>query len=110
MGAEVKAVVYFLMPAARFVSCQELKGEINFQQVRINPDRKTKVLLKEIQNSYDYRMKEVFAGKLEETSGWAEADITYEQQRENQGLMPMDYYDDAKCGPYDDIGLIKGRK
>ena len=23
---------------------------------------------------------------------------------------PMDYYDDAKCGPYDDIGLIKGRK
>lgn len=110
MGAEVKAVAYFLMPAARFVSCQELKGKINFQQVRINPDRKTKDLLKEIQKSYDYRMKEVFAGKLEETTGWTEGEITYEQQRENQGLMPMDYYDDAKCGPYDDIGLIKGRK
>ena len=110
MGAEVKAVAYFLMPAARFVSCQELNGNIHFQQVRINPDRKTKDLLKEIQKSYDYRMKEVFAGKLEETTGWTEGEITYEQQRENQGLMPMDYYDDAKCGPYDDIGLIKGRK
>ena len=109
MGADVKAVAYFLMPAARFVSCQELKGSINFQQIRINPDRKTKDLLKEIQKSYEYRMKEVFAGKLEETSGWTEADITYEQQRENLGLMPMDYYDDKKNGPYDDIGLIKER-
>ncbi len=108
MGIEVKAVAYFLMPAARFVSCQELQG--NFQQVRINPDRKTKDLLKEIQKSYDYRMKEIFEGKLEETTGWAEDAITYEQQRENQGLIPMDYYDDAKCGSYDDIGLIKGRK
>ena len=98
------------MPAARFVSCQELKGAINFQQVGINPDRKTKDLLKEIQKSYDYRMKEVFAGKLEETTGWEEESITYEQKREAQGLMPMDYYDNQKSGPYDDIGLIKSRK
>ena len=110
LGADVKAVAYFLMPAARFVSCQELKGAINFQQVRIYPDRKTKNLLKEIQKSYDYRMKEIFAGKLEETAGWTEDAITYEQQREDQGLMPMDYYDNKKSGPYDDIGLIKGRK
>lgn len=110
MGVDVKAVAYFLMPAARFVSCQELKGTINFQQVRINPDRKTKNLLKEIQKSYDYRMKEILTGKLEETSGWAEADIPYEKQREKLGLMPMDYYDDKKSGPYEDIGLIKGKK
>ncbi|MBO4318992.1 MAG: PD-(D/E)XK nuclease family protein [Treponema sp.] len=110
MKKEVKAVAYFLMPAARFVSCQELKGAINFQQVRINPDRKTKDLLKEIQKSYDYRMKEVLSGKLEETTGWTQDAITYEKKREELGLMPMDYYDDMKSGPYDDIGLIKGRK
>ena len=73
---EVKAVAYFLMPAARFVSCQELKGAINFQQVRINPERKTKDLLKEIQKSYEYRKEEVLAGKLEETTGWTEDAIT----------------------------------
>ena len=110
MKKEVKAVAYFLMPAAKFVSCQELKGDINFQQVRINPERRTKNLLKEIQRSYDYRMNEIYSGKLEETTGWEKDNITYEQQREELGLMPMDYYNGEKSGPYDDIGLIKGRK
>ena len=110
MKKEVKAVAYFLMPAARFVSCQELKGAINFQQVRINPERKTKDLLKEIKKSYEYRKEEVFAGKLEETTGWKEDAITYEQKRDELGLMPMDYYEDKKSEPYDNIGLIKGRK
>ena len=110
MGADVKAVAYFLMPAAKFVSCQELKGAINFQQVRINSDRKAKDLLKEIQKSYEYRKNEIFAGKLEETTGWTEDAITYEQQRESMGLMPLDYYDGVKSDPYTDIGLIKGRK
>ncbi|MBO4628375.1 MAG: hypothetical protein J5687_00340 [Treponema sp.] len=110
MKVPVKAVAYFLMPQAKFISCNDFEGAINFQQVRQNPERKIKNLLKEIQNSYDYRMKEILEGKLEETTGWAEEDITYEQQREDQGLMPMDYYNNVKNGPYDDIGLLKGRK
>ena len=55
-------------------------------------------------------MSEIFDGKLEETAGWAKEDITYEQNAEAEGLMPMDYYDGAKNGPYNSIGLIKGRK
>lgn len=110
MKADVKAVAYFLMPAAKFVSTSELKGAINLQQVLPEEGRRTKDLLKEIQNSYKYRMSEIFDGKLEETSGWAKEDITYEQNAEAEGLMPMDYYEGAKNGPYNSIGLIKGRK
>ena len=95
------------MPAAQFISYEALEG---VKQIVVNSDRKTKDLLKEIQNSYEYRKTEVLDGKLEETTGWAEADISYEQQREELGLMPMDYYDGVKSGPYSDIGLIKGRK
>ena len=107
MKKPVKAVAYFLMPAAQFISYEALEG---VKQIVVNSDRKTKDLLKEIQNSYEYRKTEVLDGKLEETTGWAEADISYEQQREELGLMPMDYYDGVKSGPYSDIGLIKGRK
>ena len=64
----------------------------------------------ERRKSYDYRKEEVFAGKLEETTGWTEDAITYEQRRDELGLMPMDYYEDKKSEPYDNIGLIKGRK
>ena len=110
MKADVKAAAYFLMPAAKFVSTSELKGAINLQQILPEDERKTKDLLKEIQNSYKYRMNEIFEGKLEETTGWSKEDITYEQQSDAEGLMHMDYYEGAKNGPYNDIGIIKGRK
>ena len=107
---KVKAVAYYLLPLARFVSTSDLKGAINLSHILIESERARKDLLKEIQNSYKYRKEEILSGKLEETAGWAKEDITYEQQRDDLGLLPMDYYDNAKTGPYNPIAVIKGRK
>jgi hypothetical protein len=109
-GKKVKLVAYYLLPLSKFVSVQELKGEINFSQVIVNYERASKDLLKEIQGSYKYRIKELSEGKLEETTGFEEQDIEYEQVRDELGLLPMDYYKGLKSGPYEDIGLIKERK
>ena len=98
------------MPLSKFVSVQELKGEINFSQVIVNYERASKDLLKEIQGSYKYRIEELSEGKLEETTGFEEQDIEYEQVREEFELLPMDYYENKKSGSYQDIGLIKERK
>ncbi len=107
---KVKAVAYYLLPLARFVSTSDLKGAINLSHILTESERASKDLLKEIQNSYKYRKDEILSGKLEETAGWAKEDITYEQQRDDLGLLPMDYYDNAKTGPYNPIAVIKGRK
>ena len=107
---KVKAVAYYLLPLARFVSTSDLKGAINLSHILTESERASKDLLKEIQNSYKYRKEEILSGKLEETAGWAKEDITYEQQRDDLGLLPMDYYDNAKTGPYNPIAVIKGRK
>lgn len=107
---KVKAVAYYLLPLARFVSTSDLKGAINLSHILIESERASKDLLKEIQNSYKYRKEEILSGKLEETADWAKEDITYEQQRDDLGLLPMDYYDNAKTGPYNPIAVIKGRK
>jgi hypothetical protein len=109
-GKKVKLVAYYLLPLSKFVSVQELKGEINFSQVIVNYERASKDLLKEIQGSYKYRIKELSEGKLEETTGFEEQDIEYEQVREEFELLPMDYYENKKSGSYQDIGLIKERK
>jgi hypothetical protein len=66
--------------------------------------------LKEIQGSYKYRIEELSEGKLEETTGFEEQDIDYEKERDELGLLPMDYYKGLKSGPYENIGLIKERK
>ena len=84
------------MPLSKFVSVQELKGEINFSQVIVNYERASKDLLKEIQGSYKYRIEELSDGKLEETTGFEEQDIEYEQVREEFELLPMDYYENKK--------------
>ena len=107
---KVKAVAYYLLPLARFVSTSDLKGAINLSHILTESERASKDLLKEIQNSYKYRKEEILSGKLEETAGWAKEDITYEQQRDDLGLLPMDYYDNAKTGTYNPIAVIKGRK
>lgn len=107
---KVKAVAYYLLPLARFVSTSDLKGAINLSHILAESERASKDLLKEIQNSYKYRKEEILSGKLEETAGWAKEDITYEQQRDDLGLLPMDYYDNAKTGTYNPITVIKGRK
>ena len=107
---KVKAVAYYLLPLARFVSTSDLKGAINLSHILTESERAGKDLLKEIQNSYKYRKEEILSGKLEETAGWAKEDITYEQQRDDLGLLPMDYYDNAKTGTYNPIAVIKGRK
>lgn len=107
---KVKAAAYYLLPLARFVSTSDLKGAINLSHILTESERASKDLLKEIQNSYKYRKDEILSGKLEETAGWAKEDITYEQQRDDLGLLPMDYYDNAKTGPYNPIAVIKGRK
>ena len=107
---KVKAVAYYLLPLARFVSTSDLKGAINLSHILTESERASKDLLKEIQNSYKYRKDEILSGKLEETADWAKEDITYEQQRDDLGLLPMDYYDNAKTGPYNPIAVIKGRK
>ena len=107
---KVKAVAYYLLPLARFVSTSDLKGAINLSHILTESERASKDLLKEIQNSYKYRKEEILSGKLEETAGWAKEDITYEQERDDLGLLPMDYYDNAKTGPYNPIAVIKGRK
>ena len=107
---KVKAAAYYLLPLARFVSTSDLKGAINLSHILTESERASKDLLKEIQNSYKYRKEEILSGKLEETAGWAKEDITYEQQRDDLGLLPMDYYDNAKTGPYNPIAVIKGRK
>ena len=110
MKANVKNVAYFLMPAAKFVSSKELKGAINFQKVELDPERKGKNLLEEIQKSYDYRKKEISEGKLEENSNWEKEDITYENQIDSHEFMPVDYYKGKKSGAYNDIGVLKSRK
>lgn len=107
---KVKAVAYYLLPLARFVSTSDLKGAINLSHILTESERASKDLLKEIQNSYKYRKEEILSGKLEETAGWAKEDITYEQKRDDLGLLPMDYYDNAKTGSYNPIAVIKGRK
>ena len=107
---KVKAVAYYLLPLARFVSTSDLKGAINLSHILAESERASKDLLKEIQNSYKYRKEEILSGKLEETADWAKEDITYEQQRDDLGLLPMDYYDNAKTGTYNPITVIKGRK
>ena len=107
---KVKAVAYYLLPLARFVSTSDLKGAINLSHILTESERASKDLLKEIQNSYKYRKEEILSGKLEETAGWAKEDITYEQKRDDLGLLPMDYYDNAKTGTYNPITVIKGRK
>ena len=107
MKKKVKAVAYFLMPAAQFISYEELHG---VKQIMVQPERKNIDLLKEIQNSYEYRKDEVFKGKLEEATGWGQEKITYEQKRDEEERMPLDYYNEEKCGPYSDVGLIKSRK
>ena len=107
---KVKAAAYYLLPLARFVSTSDLKGAINLSHILTESERASKDLLKEIQNSYKYRKEEILSGKLEETAGWAKEDITYEQQRDDLGLLPMDYYDNAKTGTYNPITVIKGRK
>lgn len=107
---KVKAVAYYLLPLARFVSTSDLKGAINLSHILTESERASKDLLKEIQNSYKYRKEEILSGKLEETAGWAKEDITYEQKRDDLGLLPMDYYDNAKTGTYNPIAVIKGRK
>ena len=107
---KVKAVAYYLLPVAKFVSTANLKGAINLSHILINSDRVSKDILKEIQNSYKYRMEEILAGKLEETKDWTKEQITYEQQRENFGLLPMEYYKEAKSGPFNEVKVIKARK
>ena len=107
---KVKAAAYYLLPLARFVSTSDLKGAINLSHILTESERAGKDLLKEIQNSYKYRKEEILSGKLEETAGWAKEDITYEQKRDDLGLLPMDYYDNAKTGTYNPIAVIKGRK
>lgn len=107
---KVKAVAYYLLPLARFVSTSDLKGAINLSHILTESERAGKDLLKEIQNSYKYRKEEILSGKLEETADWAKEDITYEQKRDDLGLLPMDYYDNAKTGTYNPIAVIKGRK
>jgi hypothetical protein len=107
---KVKAVAYYLLPLARFVSTSDLKGAINLSHILTESERAGKNLLKEIQNSYKYRKDEILSGKLEETADWAKEDITYEQKRDDLGLLPMDYYDNAKTGSYNPIAVIKGRK
>lgn len=107
MKKKVKAVAYFLMPAAQFISYEELNG---VKQIVVQPERKNKDLLKEIQNSYEYRKDEVFKGNLEEATSWTEDKILYEKKRDEEERMPLDYYEEEKCGPYSDVGLIKRRK
>lgn len=116
LKTDVKAVAYFLMPDAQFISTQDLKENTNLKQVFVIPERRNKDLLKEVQHSYDYRKDEIFSGRLEENSGWEKDYISYEQEIEHLELMPMEYYENkqnhtiTKNAPYEDIGLIKGRK
>lgn len=113
---KVKAVAYYLLPLAQFASTAYLKGEMDFNHVLANSDRASKDIIAEIQNSYEYRKDEILSGKLEENAGWEEPDISYEQKRDDLGLLPMDYYEDSKThkryksGPYEQIAVIKGRK
>ena len=115
----VKAVAYFIISEARFISCQNfLSDGINLQQVYVSSERKAKKLLKELQNTYEYRKEQIFDGSLEETSNLEEGKFNYEQIYEKQEFLPPDYYYDKdskktrKKGPYPDenLDLLKSRK
>ena len=96
------------MPEAKFLSYNEFKGDFNLQQMYIEPERKTSNLLKEIQNTYNFRKEQIFEGKLEETSNWDEGTMEYEGLIEDKGIIPVDYYENKtehvfrKIGPYPD--------
>ncbi|MBO4638897.1 MAG: hypothetical protein J5710_04010 [Treponema sp.] len=115
----VKAVAYFIISEARFISCQNfLSDGINLQQVYVSSERKAKKLLKELQNTYEYRKEQIFDGSIEETSDFVAGSFGYDQIYEEQELFPTDYYYDSdlkadcKKGPYPDenIDLLKSRK
>ena len=116
--SEVKGVAYFIMPDAKFISYNKLEGDINLQQMYIEPERKTSNLLKEIQNTYTFRKDQIFAGTLEETSNWDQGTMEYEGLIADKGLVPVDYYEIKqpyairKSGPYPDanMDLLKDRK
>ena len=118
MKATVIATAYFVMPDAQFISYNELKGNVHLKQMYIMPERKSKRLLKEIQNTYEYRKDQIFEGKLEETSGMEQGSFGYDQIYEEQKLLPMDYkfdYDNKitiKKFPYPDenIDFLKSRR
>ena len=116
--SEVKGISYFIMPDAKFVSYNKFEGNINLQQIYIEPERKTANLLKEIQNTYTFRKEQIFNGKLEETSNWDQGTLEYEGLIKDKELMPVDYYEKKsehairKGGPYPDanMDLLKDRK
>ena len=113
----VKGVSYFIMPDAKFLSYSRLEGDIDLQQIYIEPERKASNLLKEIQNTYKFRKEQIFDGKLEETSNWDQGSMEYEGFVEDEGLIPVDYYENKtehavrKSGPYPDanLDLLKDR-
>ena len=113
---DVKVVAYYLFPSATFISISDLKGSINLTRILPEVDRAKMDLLEEIENTYKYRVEEIFSGKLEESSYLEPKDITYEKMTKDLKLLPIEYKEDyqthqqTKKGPFEDIGLIKGRK
>lgn len=113
----VKGVAYFIMPDAKFISYSKLEGDINLQQTYIENERRSSNLLKEIQNTYNFRKEQIFEGKLEVTNDWDQGTMEYEGLIADKGLMPVDYYESRsekairKSGAYPDanMDLLKDR-
>lgn len=112
-GKKVKACAYFLMPKGEFVTLDDLQGK-NIHKTYVQKERQESDLLREIQNSYEYRKSEIENGKLEETTGFKKDEMQeiseYEKETESKMLVPLDYYKNERMQGFSKITEIKGRK
>lgn len=110
-GKEAKAVAYVVLPEVTVISAQNFTGE-NILNVSIKES--DKALLPKLKNSYKYRRNQIKGGFIEEATGFAPSDITYQNDVEGENLISLEF--DGKREPkkhpkdYAEYEFFKARK
>ena len=110
-GSKAKAVAYVILPEVTVISAQAFAGQ-NVVRVAVkNPDE---LLLPRIKNSYKYRREQISSGFIEEASGFAPDQISYQNDCDALNLIPLEF--DGSRNPkkrpnqYSDYDFFKTRK
>ncbi len=110
-GSKAKAVAYVILPEGTVISAQAFAGQ-NVVRVAVkNPDE---LLLPRIKNSYKYRREQISSGFIEEASGFAPDQISYQNDCDALNLIPLEF--DGSRNPkkrpnqYLDYDFFKTRK
>lgn len=110
-GSEAKAVAYVIIPEVTLVSAQSFVGN---NTVKVTVKDADEQLLPKLKNSYKYRRAQIENGFIEEATGFAPNDITYQNDFEDKNLIPLEF--DGKREPkkqpksYPQYEFFKGRK